>query len=90
MRRIHGLSGKERTCRKTQQHLCRYHADGASQDEPLRTVLVEEGPDVDAAEEDEKHVRREDPSDGALAVAGELVRADVGMERCDGVGYAEG
>ncbi|KAF4504213.1 hypothetical protein G6O67_008391 [Ophiocordyceps sinensis] len=59
-------------------------------DEPPRAILVEDGPDVDAAEEGEKGVYGEDPADGALAVVAELVAERVGLEDADRVHQAHG
>ena len=60
-----------------------HETDAPREHEPARAFGVEDGPDLDAAEEGEEDVEAEDPADGARAVCGELVRAEVGLVGSD-------
>lgn len=68
---------------KLPELLAEAHVRDAGDDEPARAVLVEDGPDVDAAEEGQEGVDGEDPADGALAVVPQLVAQRVGLEDAD-------
>ena len=59
-------------------------------DKPPGPILVEDGADVDAAEEGQPGVYGEDPADGGLVVAPELVAEHVSLEEGDGVHEPEG
>ena len=74
------LSHQERTQQQTHS---------ADRKNPLRSVRVKHRPNLHSAEEAQKHIDREDPSDGLLAIARELVVAEIGMEDSNRIHISE-
>ena len=51
-----------------EEEVGRHQEDAAGEDEPAGALGVEDGADLDAAEEGEEGVDAEDPADGAVAL----------------------
>lgn len=57
---------------------------------PSRSILVKDGPNVDAAKEGEKGVDGKNPADSSFVIVAELVVESVGLESTNGVHESEG
>lgn len=81
---------KELACAEAHADQGPHGTHTSGDDKPPGPILVEDGADVDAAEEGQPGVDGEDPADGALAVVLELVAERVGLEDGDAVHQAHG
>ena len=65
------------------------HEDAAGQYQHPRAVRVEEGSDLDAAEESQEDIDAKDPADGAFVIISQLMFLKVGLEDTHGIHHAK-